>query len=560
MSKVRALIAGLLDFSIVAIVLVVVFVLGTGGGVYELGRGARLSLQSADNPLVILALLLLLRYSVREWAPLFGNPAWHANHVLAGATRCVQRSDHWAAHLELRQGIRLVVLIALSAFALKCWLAWTNPGFFSGDDVEIHEMSLGWLLHYDWPIWDLRNALFPLGVVSPAQWTALQLGVRDEGTLVVVGRLVVAAVSTASIWLTWRIAREWWGERLGYAVLAAFLVATTKLQVAFGSSELPRPVSTVLVLLAFYLLQQHAALHVAITGALLGAAASLRFSEVAFCVPAVVQLLIERRMRDGMLLAAVASLTALMLIGVSDWWYWGQPFHSVKTSLEYTLVHRLSSRGYQSPWWYITAIPQWTNPAVIAFAVVGWRTSPRAALWAGLPLVVLSCLPHKEARYLIPITPFICLLAATGVRRSVSRIHHQNARPWIAVTVVVALAWGLMQDAIHFKLPRSNDAVALARRVARETPPAVIAEQAWRVGGHLYWGRIPLTDLNPDLMSDRRYFEERLIPPAWVFIDNRTLAHQAVRNVLFARGYRDDTATFAPSQLTGISYTVWRPR
>jgi hypothetical protein len=61
-------------------------------------------------------------------------------------------------------------------------------------------------------------------------------------------------------------------------------------------------------------------------------------------------------------------------------------------------------------------------------------------------------------------------------------------------------------------------------------------------------------------MSDPRYFEERLLPPAWVFIDNRTLAHQAVRNVLFARGYRDDTATFAPSQVNRTSYTVWRPR
>jgi Alg9-like mannosyltransferase family len=558
MAEVRAFVAVVLDCLIVATVFVIVTVLVTGGGVYDL-RGIHLSLRSADNPLTILALLLLLRYFVRNWAPLFGIPRWNTGRVLSAATHGVQRADGWAVHLSANDGARLVLVIAVLAFALKAWLASTNPGFYSGDDVEIDEMTLGRLLHHQWPIWDLRNAIFPMGVVFPAQWTAFQLGVRDVGTFVIAGRLIVAALSTISIWLAWRIARDWSGQEPGYAVLAALLLATTKLQVAFGSSELPRPVSTVLVLFAFHLLQQRRPSGVALSGACLGAAASLRFSEAVFGVPAVVQLLIERRIRDGMLLAVVACFTAATMIGVSDQWYWGEPFRSVRTSVDYTLVRGFSSRGYQSPWWYLTAIPQWINVVVGVFAGFGWRSSSRSALWAVLPLVLLSCLPHKEPRYLIPITPFVCLTAAAGVRRCVSTIRYQPAAPWLAATVVGALVWGLAQDATHYRLPRSNVDVAFARRVLQERPPALVAEQAWRLGGHLYCGSIPLTDLNPELMSDRHYVERWFAPAAWVFIDTRSLAHQSVRDVLSARGYRDVTATFAPAQLRRSGYTVWRP-
>ena len=49
--------------------------------------------------------------------------------------------------------------------------------FMTGDDVEIHEMSLGLLLHHPWPIWDLRSAVFPLGNASTVTaWVAECVG------------------------------------------------------------------------------------------------------------------------------------------------------------------------------------------------------------------------------------------------------------------------------------------------------------------------------------------------------------------------------------------------
>ena len=101
-----------------------------------------------------------------------------------------------------------------------------HPGFATGDDVEIHEMTLRTLLGKDWPIWDLRSAFYPFTVVYPAQALAHLFG-ADVQALVVAGRATVALASTAAVWLTWVAAKPMLGE--GLAAIAAALVAISKL-------------------------------------------------------------------------------------------------------------------------------------------------------------------------------------------------------------------------------------------------------------------------------------------------------------------------------------------
>ena len=68
-----------------------------------------------------------------------------------------------------------------------------HPGFITGDDVEIHELTLSMLFGYQWDIWSLRNAFFPLTFVFPAQAVLSGLGVSAAQTLVFAGRLSVVA-------------------------------------------------------------------------------------------------------------------------------------------------------------------------------------------------------------------------------------------------------------------------------------------------------------------------------------------------------------------------------
>jgi hypothetical protein len=122
--------------------------------------------------------------------------------------------------LPISSARQILLVLVVGSVVLKTWFAATSQGFVTGDDVEIHEMSLGLLLHQPWPIWDLRSAVFPLGVVFPAQYIAHQAGVRDVGTLVFIGRLVVAVLSTVSIWLVWLVGRRLWPDAAGLAILA----------------------------------------------------------------------------------------------------------------------------------------------------------------------------------------------------------------------------------------------------------------------------------------------------------------------------------------------------
>jgi hypothetical protein len=529
----------------------------TGGGVW-IYRGARISARAPDNVLVALTMLLAIRYGLREWGPFLGRARWSAAAIHLQALRVLGWFRTWSDAVTPHRGSRFVVGFVLSAIVLKAALAWAAPGFFSGDDVEVQEMSLGALRHTSWPVWDLRNAIFPLTVTYPSQRVAAAVGWTQMSSLVWAGRLPVAVLSSLGIWLVWRIGRLEPARGAGWAVLAAFLFATNQLQIAFGSSELPRPVSTVLIL-AGYLAMQRGSLGGVFTSAvLIGVAACLRFSEVVFVVPAALQLLTERRLRDATLFGAVVTGTIAMLLGLADLWYWGQPFHSLVAIIDYTMVRGLSSRGYQNVFWYGTHAYQWVNPALFVLAIVTTvRARPREAFWAWVPVVLLSALPHKEARYLIPVIPFVCLLATRAVRDLSRQLSDaaSRERPWVPLSLIAGLTLGLVLDIGHWRLPRTNADVALAQVLAVEIPAdrALVIQQAWRLGGHLYFDSRPIVDLDPALMADPLYVSSRTPAGAWSIVDSRGPGYAAVRADLVRRSYQERVHT------TASTYRVWQP-
>ena len=170
-------------------------------------------------------------------------------------------------------------------------------------------------------------------------------------------------------------------------------------------------------------------------------------------------------MRAAAVLGGVAA-TVLVVIGVSDALYWGRPFHSLFAIVDYTLVQRLSSRGYEPPWYYLTHLSEWSDVLLVVLACLAWqRTSRSALLWAALPLALLSVLPHKEARYAIATIPFWALAAAPALRawiahgyvRTPHPVHVRVGALGIALLVAAAVAF----DAGKFRFVRSEAAVRL---------------------------------------------------------------------------------------------------
>lgn len=135
--------------------------------------------------------LVVLRYALRPW-PFLGIRRWPVDSLLERAVsllgeQFVTRVTAWS-----RRPFVSVACLAVAVFLLRVLVAWTSPGFFSGDDVEIHEMTLGVLLRKPWPVWDLRCAFFPMVFIYPAQRVALALGASSSEMLVLAGRMAVA--------------------------------------------------------------------------------------------------------------------------------------------------------------------------------------------------------------------------------------------------------------------------------------------------------------------------------------------------------------------------------
>jgi hypothetical protein len=336
-------------------------------------------------------------------------------------------------------------------------------------------------------------------------------------------------------------------ESQAIGVLSALILAFSKLHVMSGSSELPRAVSTVFVLFAFSLLNARRDTTAPIVaGAALGIAAAMRFSEEVFLVPALFQLARERP-RAIVLMTVSFTLVALMAIGISDWAYWGEAFSSLHHMVDYTLVRGQSSRGYQPFYEYAVHMTAWSDVPTVAMALFAIRLAQwRVAAWTWLPIVVLSLLPHKEPRYLIPVLPFVSMSAAVTLWHAMESFGWSTRRnrvpmdtPRWASALLLACLSAFAWEAAGFNFIRSEAAVRLAQYLGRQHAAlgGGAVEQLWRMGGHLYFPpTADLYDLDPGRMNDQAYVTQVFadVHLRWAAIDEKDArAKQAVMNFGF---------------------------
>ena len=320
--------------------------------------------------------------------------------------------------------------------------------------------------------------------IYPAQRAAFALGAAAPETLVLSGRLVVALVSTAVIPLTWLAARRLAPGDNRLAALAVLFVAISKLLVSFGSSELPRPISTVFVVAAFVAVLDPKMLASAAAGVLLGIAAAFRFSELVFIPAALLTLPRDRYWLRAVIVGAAAISTAAAITAASDTLYWGTPFSSIATAVDYTLIAGQSSRGYQPPWESLKTIPSWSTFLVVALAVAGSSRRHPDSWWLWGPFALLSLLPHKEGRYLIPVVPFLSIAAARGFMSAIEWIHRTASatgwRRWTRELFAPVLLLSLLHEAGGWRLPRSNEGVRLAQYIRSSEVAGFAGQDLWR--------------------------------------------------------------------------------
>jgi hypothetical protein len=476
-------------------------ILITGGGQFSYAA-VRVSARSIGNPLIGLVVLAILRFAFSDRAFTFYG-RMSRSRIRHGSLAALERARGIFDSLTATRARRWVLIVSLASLAVKLGNIFWYRGFYSGDDVEIHEMTLSILFHRDWPIWNLRSPVFPVGFIFPVQWLLVTLGITGTTALVIAGRIVVALFSTANVLLLFAVTLRQW-KSVPIATFAALLLATSGLHVQFGSSELPRTVATTFLLAAVWFLharEARAAAAAIFAGMLIGLAGAIRFSEIMFLAPAALTFAIERRWRRAVLIVigGVAAYLGLLIAG--DWLYWGSPFHSGKAIVQYTLVDRLSSRGYQGWHYYLSYVLVWTNPFAVLSVLValfygGTAARRYGALWVGIPLLLLSMLPHKEPRYLLPLLPFWCALASVGAWEAIARLRPASRSELFAAGFLALFVVGMLVEADRFRFRRSADGVAAMQFVADQQPRAVAFDAAWAGGGRLYLGPVPLMELH----------------------------------------------------------------
>jgi hypothetical protein len=271
-------------------------------------------------------------------------------------------------------------------------------------------------------------------------------------------------------------------------------------------------------------------------------AACLRFSEGVFALALGAHLLIERRVRDLILAALAAAATAVVILGLGDGLYWGKAFYSLQNIVDFTLVWKASSRGYEPIYYYVTHAPIWSNVFALGFFLVTLlRRQWRAALWVLVPLVVLSLLPHKEERYILPALPFVALGAAQGFVYLLERMHRPKPEGG-ALFLVVALGGAVLFELEGARFRRSEAAVDVARYLSHQPDARHVAiEQSWRAGSDLFLRRATLWDLDPTRMNDRAYVGAVLERPELRYV---ALREESIRKA--GLGGMLDSAGFVP--------------
>jgi GPI mannosyltransferase 3 len=336
-----------------------------------------------------------------------------------------------------------LLVIILFAGLLRLWLALADHSIYWPDEIyqsleQAHRVAFGYGI-IPWEFRDgARSWLLP-GAIAGVWKLAAALGVQSSIVLVALARSCMVLASSATIWLSARVAGRLGGKRAAW--VAAGVLAVIPVSVVFGFRTMSETVSAPLVVLSLSCLLDRSSKGAALAGVWLGLAALLRYQNVLFAFSFVPWLLVQQRGRDTLRFCAGAAACAVAG-GLLDWATWGSPFHSLITYLKFNLLQDgASTFGVESVWYYATSLWNSTGPALLVLcglALLGAVYQRALGLAAALYLVVHSLIPHKELRFLVPCLPFCSILVGVGAAQAHARWPQRPALWWAGLSSAVA--------------------------------------------------------------------------------------------------------------------------
>lgn len=317
----------------------------------------------------------------------------------------------------------LVVALCLGA-ALRGWLALSDDGIYWPDEIyqslePAHRLVFGQgLVAWEF-IEGARNWTFP-GLLAGLLKLSATIGLDDPSQYVTLVKLTFALIGVATAYGSYLLARAYGASTLAAACGAA-LFALAAPAIYFAPRALSDTASALPVVLGYALaLHARSGREKRLTGAsLLGLAVLIRLQNGVFCVGLVGIFVARRQWRLAVEALLVLAVWAV-LFGLVDKLTWGGWFHSARVYLDFSVVHGGASQWGVAPFHYYLRV-LWTSLGAVTalllamLAVCGFRRAPGLSLVAILFFFLHAVTPHKELRFIFPVLPLLCSLAALGI-------------------------------------------------------------------------------------------------------------------------------------------------
>lgn len=347
------------------------------------------------------------------------------------------------AHEAARQSWPLILVVIL---ALVLRVVGAVPHTFNhADEIwQYLEPARGltgraWLTTWEYRE-GIRSWLLPILMAGPLAAGLAVTG--DNLTAVVIIRMIMAVLSLSIVISGMVIAGRI--SRL-HALVVGIVLATSTDIIFFSARTLSETVGTILLLPAAALLLRPVPRQTPVTwfasGMLLGLAFCIRFQFGPML--GVLAVLALRTNWRGWAWCIAGGLGALAIDAIANLSQGAVPFRWLVENLRINIVEHRSARYGVEPWWWyprhqyegwgLAMVP------VAILALVGLRRSPVLAIVAVVNIALLSLVPHKEYRFILPSVVLLILVAGIGTADIIAAARRRN---WeMQTTAIMVAAW-----------------------------------------------------------------------------------------------------------------------
>jgi Dolichyl-phosphate-mannose-protein mannosyltransferase len=431
---------------------------------------------------------------------------------------------HWASHAppssrrESRRGPWLIglVLVLAVAFVLRVWGVGHGLPYPYNPDELVHFVPKAVRFH---DTGDFNPHYF----VNPPGLSYVLYGVfavryggsagvvdafaRDTGDVYMTARLLVALFGVIGVWLLYLAGGRLFDRRVG--LLAAAILAVSFLAVSWSHqavNDVPTTAAVGLSLLGTAgVLRRGHKLDYALAGVGLGLACALKYTAGIVILPLLAAAALSFRqdrggVRSGLLVAALATLATFVLFNpfsvLAPREFADQLLFLSVTPEGEEKLGQADENGVLYYLWVLTWGIGWV-PLAAAVGGAAWaifRDRGIAFLLVPAPVLYIIFMGIQEryfGRWLLPVLPIICLLAAYGTVRLLGFLAHGRSRIVGAVAAAAAVT-ALLAQSLVFDV-HSN--LVLSRTDTRN------ATRAWMV---------------ENVPPRTRVFFDRIVPRAWL--------------------------------------------